>query len=188
MLCGYNQYIPYTISSSVLTVGVCILLFCSGMTVGFNKSILLNIRYHGIRILILPLCTVVCVLLANVLLWLCYLDIPLYQALTLASGFGYYSLSSALVEELFSAELGGLILLVNMILEICALLIAPLFAWLAGPLAPIAVAGVSAMDICLPVIMRTSGKEYFIYAIAHGISMELLSPLCIYLFYFLSQM
>lgn len=188
ILCGYFHLIPHNLASCVLTISVSIVLFCGGMTIGFNKSVLRNIRYYGVRAVVLPLCTVCCVLLCNFFLWLVYLDLPLYSVLTVASGFCYYSLSSALVEKLFSAELAGLILLTNMLLEIWTLLFAPFFAWLCGPLAPIAIAGVSAIDICLPVIMRTSGKEYLIYAIVHGMTLEFLSPLCIYLFYFLSHM
>ncbi|MDE7469299.1 MAG: lysine exporter LysO family protein [Desulfovibrionaceae bacterium] len=188
ILCGYYKLIPYEFSSSILTISVCIILFCSGMTIGFNKSTLGNIRHYGVRAIMLPLCTVVCVLFCSFLLWTFYLDLPLYSALAASSGFCYYSLSSALVEELFSVELAALVLLTNMIMEIFVLLFAPVFAWLCGPLAPIAIAGVSALDICLPAIMRSSGKEYFIYAVIHGVSFELLSPLCIYLFYFLSQM
>lgn len=188
VFCGYHGMISNTIASYVLAVSVAIILFCGGVTIGLSRETILNIRYYGVRALALPLCTAVSVLLCNIILWVVYLDLPLYSALAVASGFSYYSLASALVEKLFSAELSALILLTNMCLEMWALLFAPLFAFLCGPLAPIAVSGVSAMDICLPMIMRTSGKEYFVYAIIHGIVMTLLSPVCIYIFYFLSTM
>lgn len=188
VLCGYYNYIPQTITSFLLTASIVVILFCGGATIGLNKTAITNIRYYGIRAIMLPLFTAISVLLCNALLWVVYLDIPLYNSLAVASGFAYYSLSSAIVEKLFSTELATLVLLTNMFLEIWALLFAPLFAWIFGPLAPIAVSGVSAMDICLPVIMRTSGKEYFVYAAIHGMMMTLLSPLCIYLFYFLSRL
>lgn len=48
--------------------------------------------------------------------------------------------------------------------------------------APVSVAGINSMDVCLPVISRYSGKNIVPVAIIHGIILEISVPLLISLF------
>ena len=48
-----------------------------------------------------------------------------------------------------------------------------------GPLAPISVAGVTSMDVCLPSIARYSGSDLVPLAILHGIVLEVCVPILV---------
>jgi len=88
--------------------------------------------------------------------------------LALGSGFTYYSLSSILITQLkgtslgiqVAAELGTIALLINIMREITALLIALLFRKYFGPLAPICVGVLRQwilLCLSLPVIVVLNG-------------------------------
>lgn len=111
----------------------------------------------------------------------------LTDCLAVGSGFGYYSLSSVLIADLKSATLGvqgaaelaTVALLANVVREMIALFGMPLFARWGGPLAPISVAGVTSMDVCLPSIARYSGSDLVPLAILHGIVLEVCVPILV---------
>ena len=81
---------------------------------------------------------------------------------------GYYSLSSILISEYrqmalgaqLAAELGTIALLSNVFRELFTLVASPFLARKFGPFAPIASAGATAMDVSLPVILRSSGRQF----------------------------
>ena len=91
-----------------------------------------------------------------------------------AAGFGYYSLSSVLIADMKgaapdAAELATIALLANIIREMSALFGASLFARWGGRYAPISVAGINSMDVCLPTIVREAhDKDVVPLAVTHG--------------------
>lgn len=111
------------------------------------------------------------------------------DCLTIGSGFGYYSLSSVLIADIKSATLGPqgaaelatIALLANVIREMIALFGTPVLARWGGRLVPISVAGINSMDVCLPMIVRSSykGEELIPIAILHGIALEVSVPFLI---------
>ena len=100
------------------------------------------------------------------------------------------TLSSLLIVQLkeasagieIASQLGAIALLANIIREMLALFGAPLYASFFGKFAPVSVAGINSMDVCLPVISRYSGKSIVPVAIIHGIILEISVPLLISLF------
>ena len=83
-----------------------------------------------------------------------------------------------------ATELATIALLANIIREMIALFGTPTLARLGGRLAPISVAGINSMDVCLPVIVRNTykGEELIPLAILHGIALEVSVPLLISVF------
>jgi uncharacterized membrane protein YbjE (DUF340 family) len=67
-------------------------------------------------------------------------------------------------------------LLANILREIITLLFAPVMVKYFGKLAPIAAGGATTMDTTLPIIIRTSGKEFSVVSIYHGFVMDLSVP------------
>ena len=86
------------------------------------------------------------------------LDMSFRDVMAVAAGFGYYSLSSMLINQLADVSLGSMALISNMVRELVTLLFAPLFARVFGGLGPLSAAG-AASDTCLPAIIRTSGER-----------------------------
>ena len=137
--------------------------------------------------LLLPLFTIAGTLLFSGLAVFLLRDLRLMDCLAVGSGFGYYSLSSVLITNLKggaadAAALATVALLANIMRELVALFGIPLFARLGGRLAPISVAGINSMDVCLPMIVRSSGSELIPLAVLHGLALELSVPLLVGLF------
>lgn len=142
------------------------------------------------RKLLLPLCTVVGTLLFTAAAGLCLGRWSLTDYLALGSGLGYYSLSSVLIIDIKSAsigaeaatQLGMLALLVNIIREMTALILGPWLARVFGRYAPLTAAGVTSMDVTLPMIVRCTGAAMMPLALLHGMVLEVCVPLLVTLF------
>ena len=104
------------------------------------------------------------------------LDMSFRDVMAVAAGFGYYSLSSMLINQLADVSLGSMALISNMVRELVTLLFAPLFARVFGGLGPLSAAG-AASDTCLPAIIRTSGERNTILGIFSGMVLTIAVPI-----------
>lgn len=140
--------------------------------------------------LLLPFSTIAGTLLFTVVAGLCLGGLNMSDYMALGSGMGYYSLSSVLIIDIKSdmiglqaaTELGMLAVLVNIIREMTALVCGPWLAREFGHFAPIAAAGVTSMDVTLPMIVKCTGQEMFPIALMHGMVLEASVPLLVTLF------
>ncbi|MFR9533962.1 MAG: lysine exporter LysO family protein [Rikenellaceae bacterium] len=171
-LCSGNlsRYILYVMMLSV------------GMGIGCDKAALKALRDQDKRAFLLPLGTIVGTLLGAAAVYPLVSSIELKDTLAVASGLGYYSLSSILLTEYRGAEIGTIALLSNVIREVGTILTAPLMVRYFTKLALISSAGAASIDTLLPIITRNSGKEYIIVAIIHGLVMEVAAPVLVTLF------
>jgi uncharacterized membrane protein YbjE (DUF340 family) len=153
-----------------------LLMFLVGVGIGAEPNSLKVIKEFNFRIMIIPVITIVGTTLGVVTVYYLVLNIDFRDALAVGYGFGYYSLSSIFIAELRGEELGVVALLANVMREIFTLLSAPILALYFGKLAPIAAGGATSMDTTLPIISRSSGKEYAIVSLFHGIILTILVP------------
>ena len=178
---GYADAVPtWLLDPDLPMIILSVMVVLVGLGLGAGDNLHYMLRTFNWRMLLLPLCTIVGTLLFSALGVLVLRGFSLTDCLAVGSGFGYYSLSSVLIADLKSATLGvqgaaelaTVALLANVVREMIALFGMPLFARWGGPLAPISVAGVTSMDVCLPSIARYSGSDLVPLAILHGIVLE----------------
>lgn len=165
------SWLDYDYSFYVLAA----LMFSVGFSLGHQPDTIQQFRRIHSRVLFLPLTTVVGTFL-GVLILSFFSERSVFDFLAIGSGFGYYSLSSILITEYKGIELGTIALLANILREIITLLFAPVMVKYFGKLAPIAAGGATTMDTTLPIIIRTSGKEFSVVSIYHGFVMDLSVP------------
>lgn len=165
------SWLDYDYSFYVLAA----LMFSVGFSLGHQPDTIQQFRRIHSRVLFLPLTTVVGTFL-GVLIVSFFSERSVIDFLAVGSGFGYYSLSSILITEYKGIELGTIALLANILREIITLLFAPVMVKYFGKLAPIAAGGATTMDTTLPIIIRTSGKEFSVVSIYHGFVMDLSVP------------
>lgn len=165
------SWLDYDYSFYVLAA----LMFSVGFSLGHQPDTIQQFRRIHSRVLFLPLTTVVGTFL-GVLILSFFSERSVFDFLAVGSGFGYYSLSSILITEYKGIELGTIALLANILREIITLLFAPVMVKYFGKLAPIAAGGATTMDTTLPIIIRTSGKEFSVVSIYHGFVMDLSVP------------
>ncbi|MCC8172099.1 MAG: lysine exporter LysO family protein [Parabacteroides sp.] len=152
------------------------LMFLVGVSLGSDRKLKEIVRSVRVRILLVPLATIIGTLAGSALISIVLVKLSLADCLAIGSGFGYYSLSSVFITQYKGAGLGTIALMANIIREIITLLGAPLLAACFGPLAPISAGGATTMDTTLPVITRYSGKEWVFVSIFHGIVVDFTVP------------
>lgn len=161
-----------------------------GISIGSNKNLKQIVRQIRLKMLVIPLATIIGTLLLSALASLLLSRWSVFECMAVGSGFAYYSLSSILITQFkepsiglqLATELGTIALLSNIIREMMALLGSPLIEKYFGKLAPISAAGVNSMDVVLPAITRYSGKEMIPVAILHGILIDFSVPLFVSFF------
>ncbi|MDR0661234.1 MAG: lysine exporter LysO family protein [Prevotellaceae bacterium] len=163
-----NDFSSYALYALVFLVGI-------GTGADIKQSFMLIKTMH-VRILLVPFTTVIGTLLGVSIFTLIAPSFSLQDSLAVASGLGYYSLSSLYITEVKGETLGVIALLANLIRELLSLVFTPAMAKYFGKLAPIASAGATSMDTTLPVITKAVGKQYAMLSIFHGTILSILVP------------
>jgi len=181
--CGVMHWLPdLNAVGNVSVWTLYALLFCVGMTVGNDTTLMKSFTRLDPRLMLLPLMTIVGTLTATAIVSLAMPHRNLTDCLAVGSGFGYYSLSSILITQYRGPELGTIALLANIIREVITLLGAPLMVRYFGPLAPISAGGATTMDTTLPIITRTSGHDFVILSLFHGFLVDFSVPFLVSFF------
>lgn len=177
VICGVMHWLPdLNAFGNVSFITLFALLFCVGVTVGNNTTLLKSFTKLDPRLMLLPLMTIVGTLAITAIASLALPHRGLTDSLAVGSGFGYYSLSSILITEYRGPELGTVALLANIIREVFTLLAAPLLVKFFGPLSPISCGGATTMDTTLPIITRTSGQDFVLLSLFHGFLVDFSVP------------
>lgn len=152
------------------------MLFLVGIGIGFDSSCLRILRQMHIKILLVPLATIVGTCAGAFAVAPFISDMSLREVLAIGNGYGYYSLSSIIITQMGNSMLGSIALLSNITREMTTLLAAPFIVYAFGKYAPIAAGGATSMDTCLPIITRFTNERYAIVSIFHGIVLTTVVP------------
>lgn len=183
IVCGVMHWLPdLNAFGNVSVWTLYALLFCVGITVGNNTTLMKSFTRLDPRLMLLPMMTIVGTLAATAIVSLGMPHRSLTDCLAVGSGFGYYSLSSILITQYRGPELGTIALLANIIREVFTLLGAPLLVRYFGSLSPISCGGATTMDTTLPIITRTSGQEFVILSLFHGFLVDFSVPFLVTFF------
>ncbi len=188
VLLGTSDYVPeFFISNSdtFSTYALYVLMMLVGVGVGSDNNAIQSMRKMNLKSLLIPISVVVGSLVGALVIYPFLNNMSLADVLAVSAGFGYYSLSSIYITKLSGEYLGMIALTSNIIREIFTLVGAPLFTLLFGKLASIAAGGATSMDTTLPIIIKSSGKEWAIYAVFSGIVLTVLVPFLIEFIYWI---
>lgn len=185
VILGFSFDVPEgLLDRSLSTYILYALMLQVGISLGSSDSLKKLIRNFDVRLLLIPLSTIVGTLVFSAAASLILTRWSAADCMAVGSGFAYYSLSSLLITQLKTAsvgvqiasELGTIALLTNIFRELLSLIGAPWFRKYFGSLAPVSAAGVNSMDVVLPTITRFSGKDMIPVAILHGILLDMSVP------------
>lgn len=183
IIVGLCDVIPDSfVNSDVSYYALCCLMFCVGISIGCDTSVLKSFKEVNPRLMMLPIMTILGTLAGCAAVSILLGHRQLTDCLAIGSGFGYYSLSSIFITQYRGAELGTIALLANISREILTLLCAPLLAKYFGRLAPISVGGATTMDTTLPIITRYSDESFIIVSIFHGFCVDFSVPFLVTFF------
>ena len=146
-----------TISKYVLYL----LMFLVGFNLGKDEQTLKLIKKQPLSTLFLPFATMIGTFVGALaaycaiqVLWKLSVtpDLSLLDTLSVSAGFGYYSLSSILINEVRGAELGTIALASNILRELITIAFAPVMVKWFKNFAPISSGGATTADTTLPII------------------------------------
>ncbi|MGO3741877.1 lysine exporter LysO family protein [Kerstersia sp.] len=105
----------------------------------------------------------------------------LQTALALASGFGWFSLSSVMIGDALGQDYGTIALMTDLLRELLAIVI----LYMAGmryPLPAVGSAAATALDTTLPIVKQTCAPDIVPLALVSGFILTVLAPLMIMAF------
>ncbi len=182
LLLAHWVSLPAWLTASDTTLyALYVLLFLVGVSVGGSTETLTVLRRVNWKIVLVPVVVIVGTLLGAGLVVQFLPGMSLREGTAVGAGFGYYSLSSVLIGQIYSENLGVVALLANIMREMLTLLLTPLLTRYLGKLAPIAAGGATAMDTTLPIITRFTGSEYAVIAVFSGVVLTILVPFLVLL-------
>ena len=120
VLCSYWGIIPECDDSLSLYI-LYVMMFLVGIGLGSDLTALsAPIKKYKFQILLIPLSTIVGTIAACCLFSL-FCPVPLRETVAIGCGFGYYSLSAILLNELAGADIGTIALICNLSRELLTL-------------------------------------------------------------------
>ena len=157
-----------SLAGSLINIGLCVLLFFVGFDMGVDGTVIRNFRQVGLRVLIFPV-----VIMAGSLIGtgVCaaFLPISLREALAVGGGFGWYSFAPGIIMEAGLVTASAISFMHNVMREFISVLIIPFVARKAGYLEAVAVPACSSMDVCLPLIERSTRSDIAVYSFISGV-------------------
>ena len=177
IILGRFALVPgWLIADDAALYALYLLVFAVGIGLGADLKAFRIVRDMHVRILLVPVFIVAGTGGGAVAASLLLPDFSVHEALCVGAGFGYYSLSSILIENSGNSSLASVALIANIAREAITILGTPLLARFFGGLAPVASAGAAAMDTTLPGIARFCGEGYAVIAVFSGMCLTVLVP------------
>lgn len=109
------------------------------------------------------------------------LNLPVTQGLAIASGLGWYSLSSVIINDAWGPIFGSIAFFNDLSREILSLFVIPFFMFNYRSTA-VGLAGATALDCTLPIIQRSGGIEVVPLAISFGFVTNIAPPILLVFF------
>ncbi|MBR4410120.1 MAG: lysine exporter LysO family protein [Firmicutes bacterium] len=187
MGCGYfavpklfagNMDLFETLCSKSLVIGLSTLLGIIGFNMGLSGDMAKHLRGVGLSVIVIPVLAVAGSLVGGAVYGLLS-DLSVGEGIAISAGFGWYTLAPGLITEAGYNVAGAIAFLHNVMRETLGIIGIPLFARYIGYLEATAVPGVAAMDVCLPIVERSTRPEVVVYSFVTGLLMCISVPLIV---------
>ena len=187
MGCGYfavpklfagNMDLFETICSKSLVIGLSTLLGIIGFNMGLSGDMAKHLRGVGLSVIVIPVLAVAGSLVGGAVYGLLS-DLSVGEGIAISAGFGWYTLAPGLITEAGYNVAGAISFLHNVMRETLGIIGIPMFARYIGFLEATAVPGVAAMDVCLPIVEKSTRQETVVYSFVTGFFMCLTVPVVV---------
>ena len=167
------------LAGTLIDVGLCILLYFVGFDMGVEGTALQHFRQVGLRVLLFPLAVMVGTLIGAGVCAPFLSGLSLKEALAVGAGFGWYTFAPGIIMEAGHVTASAISFMHNVMREFISVLIVPLVAKKVGYLESVAVPACSSMDVCLPIIERSTRSDIAIYAFISGVVQSAAVPILV---------
>lgn len=165
-------------ASTMIRVGLCVLLFFVGTDLGLDGTVFSNFKKVGARVFIVPLATVIGTL-AGMLVCRLFIPLSIKELMAIGAGFGWYSLAPGIIMDAGYVQASAISFLHNVLREMLSILFIPLVAGHVGYVETAAMPGAAAMDVCLPVVEKSTSSGTAVYSFISGVILSALVPILV---------
>ena len=168
----------HTKAGDILVLGICILLALVGFNLGLSGGILENLKNAGLRVILFPLAAITGSLAGGAVYGMLS-TLSVGEGVAISAGFGWYTLAPSMITEAGHMVAGAVSFLHNVIREVLGIIMIPAIAGKIGCLEAVAVPGVAATDICIPIVKKACGEDIIPYSFATGMLMCVAVPVIV---------
>lgn len=161
-----------------IKIGLCILLVFVGMDLGLDGTVIDNFKKVGFRILVFP-AVVIIGTLAGAAAASPILGLSLKESLAIGAGFGWYTLAPGIIMEAGYLTASAVAFLHNVMREMFSILLIPLVAKKVGYIETTGMPGAAAMDVCLPIVEKSTRGDIAVYSFVSGVILSILVPVLV---------
>lgn len=177
-LFGQNMDAFGELCGNVMVAGLSILLGIIGFNMGLTGEMAKNLRGVGLKVIVFPVLAVAGSLVGGAVYGLIS-SLTVKEGIAITAGFGWYTLAPGLITEAGHTVAGAVSFMHNVIREVTGIIGIPLFAKYFGYLEATAVPGVAAMDVCLPIVEKSTRQETLVYSFITGFLMCIAVPVIV---------
>lgn len=161
-----------------IKIGLCLLLIFVGMDLGLEGTVIDNFRKVGLRILVFPAAVIVGTL-GGALLCSLFMDLSVKECLAIGAGFGWYSLAPGIIMEKGYVTASAVSFLHNVMRELFSIVLIPVVAKKIGYIETTGMPGAAAMDVCLPIVEKSTRSDIAVYSFVSGVFLSILVPVLV---------
>ncbi|MDY2959270.1 MAG: lysine exporter LysO family protein [Hornefia sp.] len=169
----FNEFLGLAIK-----IGLCTLLVFVGMDIGIEGKVIAQFKSVGIRILAIPAAIVAGTFIGAAVCSI-ILPISLKESLAIGAGFGWYSLAPGIIMDKGLVIAGAISFMHNVMREIFAIVLIPMVAHHIGYVETVGMPGAAAMDVCLPIVERSTSSATAIYSFVSGVFLSIAVPILV---------
>ena len=158
--------------SLAITIGLCVLLIFVGLDLGIEGQVINNFKNAGLRILALPV-AVALGTMAGAVICSVLLPVSMGESLAIGCGFGWYSLGAGILMDAGYMTAGAISFMHNVMREVFSIILVPIVARYVGYVEAIALPGAPGMDVCLPIVERSTSGTVAVYSFISGLALSL---------------
>jgi uncharacterized membrane protein YbjE (DUF340 family) len=164
-------------SGNLLIVGLCLLLFFVGIDLGREGTVAASFKKVGPRVVVFPIAIIIGTLLFAFLISF-FLPITARESMAVSAGFGWYTLAPIILSE-YSAEISALSFMYNVMRELLGIVLIPVVAKYVGFVECTSLPGAAAMDVCLPIVEKSTAPNITIYSFISGVVLSIAVPIMV---------
>lgn len=167
--------------SLAITIGLCVLLIFVGLDLGIEGQVINNFKNAGLRILALPV-AIALGTMAGAVVCSVLLPVSMGESLAIGCGFGWYSLGAGILMDAGYMTAGAISFMHNVMREVFSIILVPIVARYIGYVEAIALPGAPGMDVCLPIVERSTSGTVAVYSFISGLALSLSVAILVPLF------
>ena len=161
-----------------IKIGLCLLLVFVGIDLGLDGTVVENFKRVGIRILAFPAVVVIGTLVGAGISGM-LMGLSLKESLAVGAGFGWYTLAPGIIMEAGYITASAVSFLHNVMRELLSILFIPLVAQKIGYIETTGMPGAAAMDVCLPIVEKSTRSDIAVYSFVSGVILSILVPVLV---------